>query len=297
MLPLLRQLVMDGHVLAGGAVVELGAQQLSNSVLHARAELKRLADALGIEARCELPGPVATGELLEGIEPLNIAAPRAEQLWRWLGFEYSCIDIDGSPGAIPLDLNYDRVPMDARGRYSLVTNFGTTEHIANQLNAFKVVHDLAGPGGVMIHHVPAQGLFNHGLVNYNPKFFWMLARSNGYRVLHADFWTAPQGEALPRNVLDHVASYVPDAGNRLADYRAADCMLLFVLKKVYPMEFVAPLDVMTGTRTDNAAIEERYWTVFTPDAFDGLRPGRRLSRSYRWLERRLMSAFAIRSQA
>ena len=23
----------------------------------------------------------------------------------------------------------------------------------------------------------------------------------------------------------------------------------------------------TGTRTDNAAMKERYWTVFTPDAF------------------------------
>jgi hypothetical protein len=36
----------------------------------------------------------------------------------------------------------------------------------------------------MIHNVPTQGLFMHGLVNYNPKFFWMLARSNGYKWLH-----------------------------------------------------------------------------------------------------------------
>jgi hypothetical protein len=75
-----------------------------------------------------------------------------------------------------LDLNFDGngIPTEHKGKYSLVTNFGTTEHVTNQLNAFKVIHDLTMPNGVMIHEVPAQGMFNHGLVNYNPKFFWVV---------------------------------------------------------------------------------------------------------------------------
>lgn len=280
-LPLLRHLVLDGQVPANARVVEIGAQQLANCFLEARDELSWLADSLGVAAPCELPGSLRTGHPVNGLEPLHAAAPRAEQFWRWLGFGYACIDIDGSPGAIPLDLNYDRVPMEERGRYHLVTNFGTTEHVANQLNAFKVIHDLAAPGGVMIHHLPAQGLFNHGLVNYNPKFFWMLARSNGYRVLHADFWHADRSECLPRNVLDHVESFVPDAGERLASYTATDCMLLFVLKKSHAIDFVAPLDVATGTQTDNAMLQDRYWTVFVPGAFDGMSWKGRTRRAYR----------------
>ena len=101
------------------------------------------------------------------------------------GSGYAAIDIDASPGSIPLDLNFDDVPAEFKASFALVTNFGTTEHVANQLNAFKTIHDLAEVGGVMIHTVPAQGYMNHGLVNYNPKFFWMLARSNGYKWLYS----------------------------------------------------------------------------------------------------------------
>ena len=64
----------------------------------------------------------------------------------------------------------------------MVTNFGTTEHIANQLQSFKIIHDLAAPGALMLHVVPAGGMPTDGLVSYNPKFFWLLCRSNGYRV-------------------------------------------------------------------------------------------------------------------
>jgi hypothetical protein len=77
-----------------------------------------------------------------------------------------------------LDLNYDEVPAENRGRYDLVTNFGTTEHVVNQLNAFKIIHDLTAPGGVMIHELPAQGQIDHGFFAYNPKFFHKLELSN-----------------------------------------------------------------------------------------------------------------------
>src|SRR5205085_2282669 len=141
----------------------------------------------GIDQLLSLAAP-PPGQLVHGrIEHLDAAAPMARDFWLWLRFDYAAIDIDDSPGSIPLDLNYDNAPPKEVGRYNLVTNFGTTEHIANQLNAFKVIHELTAPGGVMIHHLPAQGMFNHGLVNYNPKFFWMLARSNGYKFLASQF--------------------------------------------------------------------------------------------------------------
>jgi hypothetical protein len=58
-----------------------------------------------------------------------------------LGFKYDCVDIDGNFGSITLDMNFDPAPAEYRGKYGLTTNHGTTEHVFNQYNAFKMIHD------------------------------------------------------------------------------------------------------------------------------------------------------------
>src|SRR5205823_3928504 len=79
---------------------------------------------------------------------------------------------------------YDDVPPEHRGAYDLVTNCGTTEHVVNQINSFRVIHDLTKPGGgYMLHDLPWSGMFNHGLVNYKPHLFWRLCESNHYSVV------------------------------------------------------------------------------------------------------------------
>jgi hypothetical protein len=55
--------------------------------------------------------------------------PFAKDFWDWLGCPYVAIDYDRSPHIIPLDLNFDNVPAEHKGRHQLVTNFGTTEHV------------------------------------------------------------------------------------------------------------------------------------------------------------------------
>src|SRR6266511_2933646 len=173
---LLLRLRARGYVRNNAAIVEIGAQQLTNDFLRASNVTNRLCKAFGVKPRAfgaATDGRFVTAEL----EHLADSAPASRDFWQWLGFTYASIDIDGSPGSIPLDLNFDDIQQEARSAFALVTNFGTTEHIANQRNAFKVIHVLAELGGVMIRHLPAQGYMNHGLVNYNPKFFWMLARS------------------------------------------------------------------------------------------------------------------------
>src|SRR5437899_2563327 len=81
-------------------------------------------------------------------------------------------------------------------------------------------------GGVMIHNVPAQGMFNHGLINYNPKFFWMLARSNGYKWMHVDFSHSSSVHDLPPDIVNDVARFVPDFAERARSYAAADCGIM-----------------------------------------------------------------------
>jgi SAM-dependent methyltransferase len=250
------------------SVIEIGAQQLANSFLEVPDRLADVGGLFGAIPPCPLPRPRPTRIVHGELEHLAEDAPAAREFWKWLGFDYAAIDIDGSPGSIPLDLNYDPAPNESLGKYQLVTNFGTTEHVANQLNAFKVIHDLAAPGGVMIHHLPMQGMLNHGLVNYNPKFFWMLARSNGYRLLYMNVAAGTSYYTLPDNIADSVSPFEPDIEVRRHDLRVADTLVVAILQKVFDTPYVAPIDVQTGTRTDNKVLEERYWSVFKPNAFD-----------------------------
>jgi SAM-dependent methyltransferase len=259
---LLIRLRQDGSIPTSGAVIEIGAQQLSNAFLRARDRLELLGQLFGATTKLDLP--VVEAKTNVGVELLSETAPLARQFWEWLGFQYVSIDIDGSPGSIPLDLNYDILPDWARKKFDVVTNFGTTEHVANQLNAFKIIHDLTAPGGVMIHSVPTQGLVNHGLLKYNPKWFWMLARSNDYRWLDFDYASLGHITDLPDNVVEAIATHRPDIAERKSQYKVMDGALWVTFQKVRDIEFIPPLDVNTGTKTTNAALIERYWTVFAP---------------------------------
>lgn len=183
---------------------------------------------------------------------------------------YGSIDVDSRFASLSLDLNFDPIPERERHQYALVTNCGTTEHVANQLNAFKIIHDLTMPGGLMLHILPAQGMLNHGLVNYNSKFFWMLCRSNGYSIVYFDFGSDAVGYPLPGNILDFVEPFVGDVRTRLADYTSRDYYFKVVVRKSYDIDLVPPIDVPTGTETDNPSLAQRYWTVFKPNAFSNL---------------------------
>jgi hypothetical protein len=270
-LQLLVRLTEQGHIRRGAKVVEIGAQQLSNSFLRS-VSLVRTAEAL-FDARHPFalpdPGPAMLGpgraELQES------GAPFARDFWMSLGFDYAAIDVDGSPGSIPLDLNFDAVPTELRGRYDLVTNLGTTEHICNQMNAFKIIHDLAAPGAVMIHHLPAGGAPNHGLVNYNPKFFWYLARSNDYKWLYMDYHGGEEPYPLPENIFESVKRYEPAAAKMMRGRITTDYAIQVALLKTLDIAFVPPLDVEEDAATTDIALKERYWTVFQPRILDSVR--------------------------
>ena len=149
----------------------------------------------------------------------------------------------------------------------MVTNLGTTEHAANQLQAFKISHDLVAHGGVMIHNIPAQGYLNHGLVNYNLKVFWMLARSNGYKWIYNDFTLSHERYSFPENILDSVRTFEKNIDQRAQGYGALDCGIVVAMQKVLDIEFVPPIDIPTGTVVTDKNLRRRYWTVFNPNAF------------------------------
>jgi hypothetical protein len=240
---LLIRLREGGYLPDRPSVIEIGAQQISNSVLRSMPQVERLGRLFGARSAPPLPEPLPADVSPEGYERQSLQAPPAHTLWNWLGFSHASIDIDGSNGAIPLDLNSASVPSALVGKHHLVTNFGTTEHVANQSNAFKIAHDLTAPGGVMMHTLPAQGGFNHGLVNYNPKFFWALARANDYRWLYFDLAPDTAPHALPDNLIEAVKPFRPEIAEFAANYRVAECSFWVAFQKRNGAEYSPPMDL------------------------------------------------------
>jgi SAM-dependent methyltransferase len=178
-------------------VVEIGRQQINDRLI-VSPELDEAVALFG-GTKPELT-PVGAMHVVP-------ASPPGRLLWSALGLQSKSVDIDG--GDIRLDLNKGRVPWRYRGAFDLAINAGTTEHVANQGNAFAAIHDLMRPGGLMVHQLPAYGNIEHGFFGYHPKFFHRLAEANDYEL--TELTLTPQrefdlpeylcGEGLPPRVV------------------------------------------------------------------------------------------------
>lgn len=219
------ELKQKGALDGATRVMEIGAQQISDSLMLA----PELAVAFSLFG-CTAPPPFKP----VGQENFTTAAPSSVAFWAALGIKRSAIDVEGD--AIRLDLNRGRVPRRLRGVFDLVVNGGTTEHVANQMNAFRIIHQLIRVGGVMYHELPAGGLVDHGLVSYQPKFFNMLARLNGYEALYVRYtaWG-------PSKIPDYLRQANPYGGDSVVD-----CSLRVALRKLHNMPFICPFDAGDG---------------------------------------------------
>jgi SAM-dependent methyltransferase len=215
------ELKLKGALDGATRVMEIGAQQISDSLMIAP-ELSEAYRLFG----CKSP-PVFKPV---GAENFTNSAPSSAPFWSALGFQRSAIDVIGD--AIRLDLNRGQVPRRLRGAFDLVVNAGTTEHVANQMNAFRVIHHLVRIGGVMYHELPAGGLIDHGLVGYQPKFFNILANLNGYEALYVRFtaWG-------PAKIPEYLRKANPYGGDSVID-----CSLRVALRKLDHLPFVCPFD-------------------------------------------------------
>tara|TARA_Y100000294_G_C8525395_1_gene324714 strand:- start:446 stop:1327 length:882 start_codon:yes stop_codon:yes gene_type:complete len=160
---------------------------------------------------------------------------RAKKLYESLGFEYTSIDIDNdekneeTKSNIVMDLNFDELKKDHQNKFDLVTNFGTSEHIFNQLNFFKTMHDLTKVGGLLISEVPCMFGVNHGMFKYEPKFFTDLARSNAYEIIKLILVKNPPSLEMYQW---NEKSKIPDC---------EDMCIISVMKKTNQNKFCIPL--------------------------------------------------------
>lgn len=114
--------------------------------------------------------------------------------FEFFGSYHVSIDLNGWGKALTLDLNEPIADHTLRAAFDMVTNFGTTEHVTNQLSVFRNVHWLCRPGGLMVHAVPMPGVA-HGSYQYSPEWFAALAERQHYAIVHLEpYRTAPHEE-------------------------------------------------------------------------------------------------------
>jgi hypothetical protein len=162
--------------------------------------------------------------------------PQCAELFALVGWHYEAIDMTPE-ASIKADLNDYHVASESCGTFDIVANFGTTEHVFNQVSCFRAIHEATKRGGVMVHFLPFQGYLYHCLYRYDPKFFLLLAEANGYKVIHAAlFGEAAIGKIDARHTTwaDH---------HTVADTSYRNVLAEFILQKQNNSEFRMPYDM------------------------------------------------------
>jgi len=100
-----------------------------------------------------------------------------------LDIEHVSFDLNGKDGAIVFDLRTP-LPEQFRGKFNIVTDVGTGEHINNQYMCFKNKHDLLKKGGISVNVLPLEGHWpGHCVYRYNESFFKEIANLCNYKIL------------------------------------------------------------------------------------------------------------------
>jgi hypothetical protein len=251
-LALYRQIKMLGALDEIDSVVELGSQGVW---CPDRRLLTGLFEAFG------RPLP-PDNELEVYLNSSGTGYAASRHLHEKLGFKYDCVDIDGNFGSLTLDINFDSVPREYRGKYGLTTNHGTTEHVLDQRAAFKMMHDFTAAGGLMLHALPFTVHLEHGFFNYQPNLFDALARFNSYQTL--GIWVGPDWS------LSSLVPWEPKLLQFLTLSAQTTHLLVVLQRKLHDTEFCVPIQGVYEPMLPDSATE-RYPFVVDGAYYSGRR--------------------------
>ena len=222
---LLKQLSIDNELNDLESVCDFGSQELhfaeKDFYSNSSAEIIR-------QTIFAMGGPKISDDELSKLA----ARSSTEKFYKYLGIHYTCLDSDGKYGR-PFDFNFDQPDGSDLLRYSLVVNAGTTEHLLNQSNSFKIAHDITQNNGVMIHALPFIGFVDHGFLNYHPNLFTALAHHNNYKLIGLWVSVAGMNSLLPWR--PNILSYLTSPNGRIPD-----TSILCALRKSKSGDFQIP---------------------------------------------------------
>jgi len=97
--------------------------------------------------------------------------------------QHTSIDLNGNEGALVINLD-NPIPDYLLNKFDVVTNYGTVEHVNNQFQVFKNIHDMTTQNGIMIHSFPPVGQWpEHCRYYYTREFVKQLAKLCNYEII------------------------------------------------------------------------------------------------------------------
>ena len=144
-------------------------------------------------------GVAFTPQVASEVERISYhSTPRPDERTTYLSelldltsIEYISFDVCPALKTEIFDLNVQALPQHYQGYFDVILNCGTTEHVINQMNCLRVMHDALAVEGVMLHQVPTSGYTEHGYFCYHEAFFRDFANANGYVI--DDLWYSRLG--------------------------------------------------------------------------------------------------------
>jgi len=107
-----------------------------------------------------------------GNQEMNLAESQsifAKEYYSNLGYEHTSVDQNGRNGAIEVDLGK---PISFIGKFDIITDFGTTEHVYNAYECLANVVKHTKDGTIIIHKNPKTKNFpGHGNHYFTLKFW------------------------------------------------------------------------------------------------------------------------------
>lgn len=174
-------------------------------------------------------------------------------------FEYTSYDVCPALKTEIFDLNEEHLPSHYREHFDIVLNFGTTEHIINQLNSFRVMHDALKEGGIFFHQLPSVGWTDHGYFCYHDCFFTDLANANGYEIVERWYTLAGQTSLTGVDVRDPEQPEVPHSGKCPPGLLTVPSFNLnVILRKKVSRPFAVGLELATSHSAVSADIASLY---------------------------------------
>ena len=117
----------------------------------------------------------------------------SKPFYELLGAErYTSFDLNRELGALPLDLNRPLEDRSLYGQFDLVTDYGCNEHAFNIGEAYRTMHRLCKPQGLMVILQAVYG--GNGYYQFDLPFFEGLAAANRYAVLFSSYIISTKDE-------------------------------------------------------------------------------------------------------
>jgi SAM-dependent methyltransferase len=232
----------------GGPVLTLGRQ----FVFATLADVRRVCREEGLVPQDLAPAAVS-GSNISAWQGTPLAGNVSDvALFRLLGLpDVVALDCSAHEGAeLVLDLNAP-VPSEHHGRFGLILDAGTLEHVFDARRVLMNIAHLLAPGGRVIHMSPANNYVNHGFYQFSPTFFLDYYHANGF---------------------EDVRLFVADQVGRDARYAAWDLFQVDVRNQPLCMRSSRPMLVICVARktaqstADRIPVQAYYQQVFGQDS-------------------------------